>query len=222
MNTIRILLVEDSRILRDGITTMINEKKDIKERDIAVSSSPNITEDSIVKMRLDVPSMVLMDCAIAGQSTFEAAQQLRKTFPNIKIIVMGLMEGQIDILELVQAGVDGFILKNATPEDMMKTIYAVAKGEAVFPSAMTGLLFAQVVKHAILKGARNLKIAIRMTSREKEVISLITDGMSNKEIATNLNIATFTVKSHVHNIMEKLSLHSRLQIANHSRFEMSL
>jgi len=86
---------------------------------------------------------------------------------------------------------------------------------------MTGSLFSQVAEHAVMKGKRNLKVAIRMTEREKEVIALIVDAKSNKEIADKLNIATFTVKSHVHNIMEKLALHSRLQIANHARNELA-
>jgi DNA-binding NarL/FixJ family response regulator len=122
-------------------------------------------------------------------------------------------------LEFVQAGAEGFILKNATLEDVVKTIRAVAAGETVLPYTMTGSLFTQVTEHALLKGKRNLRVAIRMTEREKEIIALIVEGMSNKQIAAGLNIATFTVKSHVHNILEKLALHSRLQIAKHARDE---
>jgi DNA-binding NarL/FixJ family response regulator len=116
----------------------------------------------------------------------------------------------------VQAGADGFILKDATLADVLKTIRAIAAGEIVLPTQMTESLFFQVAEHALLKGKRNLKVVIRMTQREKEVIALIADGMSNKQIAVRLNVATFTVKSHVHNILEKLAVHSRLQIANHA------
>jgi DNA-binding NarL/FixJ family response regulator len=132
---------------------------------------------------------------------------------------MGLAPAQSDILEFVQAGAEGFILKTATVAEMIQTIRAVACGETVLPSSMTGSLFSQVAEHAVRRGKRNLTGAIRMTEREKEVIALIVDAKSNKEIADELNIATFTVKSHVHNIMEKLALHSRLQIANHARNE---
>jgi DNA-binding NarL/FixJ family response regulator len=122
-------------------------------------------------------------------------------------------------MEFVQAGADGFILKDATLEDVVNTIRSVAGGKTVLPSLMTSSLFFQIAEHALLKGKRNLRGATRMTQREKEIISLIVEGMSNKEIAGKLNIATFTVKSHVHNILEKLALHSRLQIANFSREE---
>jgi len=84
---------------------------------------------------------------------------------------------------------------------------------------MTGSLFFQVAEHNLLKGKRNLRVAIRMTEREKEIIALIVEGMSNKQIADRLNVATFTVKSHVHNILGKLALHSRLQIAKHAHDE---
>jgi DNA-binding NarL/FixJ family response regulator len=87
---------------------------------------------------------------------------------------------------------------------------------------MTAPLFFQVIEQALLKGKEKLRRAIRMTKREKEIILLIADGVSNKQIASSLNIATFTVKSHVHNILEKLHLHSRLQIANYSRDEETL
>ena len=142
---------------------------------------------------------------------------MKEEFPAIKIIGMGLAPAQADIMEFVQAGADGFILKDATVENMITTIRSVAGGETVLPLPMTASLFFQVAEHALLKGKRNLKMAIRMTQREKEIIALIVDGMSNKQIAVKLNISTFTVKSHVHNILEKLALHSRLQIANYSR-----
>jgi DNA-binding NarL/FixJ family response regulator len=132
---------------------------------------------------------------------------------------MGLAPAQADIMEFVQAGADGFILKDATLVDVVNTIRSVAGGKTVLPSLMTSSLFFQIAEHALLKGKRNLRGATRMTQREKEIISLIVEGMSNKEIAGKLNIATFTVKSHVHNILEKLALHSRLQIANFSREE---
>jgi DNA-binding NarL/FixJ family response regulator len=86
----------------------------------------------------------------------------------------------------------------------------------VLPPSLTGSLFSHVVEIALKKGKGKIITAVRMTKREREIIVLIADSMSNKEIAQRLNIATHTVKSHVHNIMEKLALHSRLQIAKHA------
>ncbi|MGB2868599.1 MAG: response regulator transcription factor [Bacteroidota bacterium] len=216
MAKIRILLIEDNRILREGIAEMING-----QGDITVVAASDGRESALAKARSVKPGVVLMDLGLESQNSLKAVESVKKEFPQIKIIGMGLSPAQADILEFVQAGAEGFILKNATVKEVIKTIRAVASGETVLPPPMTGSLFSQVAEHALLKGKRNLKIAIRMTQREKEIIALIVEGMSNKQIAEQLNIANFTVKSHVHNILEKLALHSRLQIAKHARDEES-
>ncbi len=214
MPKIRILLIEDNRILREGIIAMIK-----KQRDVTVAGVSDGRDNTLAKARAVKPHVVLMDLGLDSQNSLDVVHSVKKEFPGIKIIGMGLAPTQSDILEFVQAGAEGFILKNATVEDVIKTIRAVAGGETVLPYAMTGSLFTQVTEHALVKGKRNLRMAIRMTEREKEIIALIVEGMSNKQIAASLNIATFTVKSHVHNILEKLALHSRLQIAKHARDE---
>jgi len=213
---IRILLIEDNRILREGITAVINGEKDVE-----VAAVSDGKDNTLSKTRSVKPHVVLMDLGLDSQNSLDVVQSVKKEFPEVKIIGMGLAPAQSDIMEFVQAGAEGFILKTATVAEMIETIRAVASGATVLPSSMTGSLFSQVAEYAIRKGKRNLKVAIRMTEREKEVIALIVDAKSNKEIAEELNIATFTVKSLVHNIMEKLALHSRLQIANHARLDQA-
>ena len=214
MAKIRILLVEDNRILRDGITALLD-----KEKDFTVTGLSDGERDVVAMTRKVKPHVVLLDLGLESKNGLEIVENLKKEFPGIKIIGMGLAPSQADIMEFVQAGADGFILKDATLEDVANTIRSVSAGRTVLPSSMTTSLFFQIAEHAILKGKRNLRGATRMTQREKEIIALISDGMSNKQIASNLNIATFTVKSHVHNILEKLELQSRLQIARYSRAE---
>ena len=214
MAKIRILLVEDNRILRDGITALLD-----KEKDFTVTGLSDGERDVVAMTRKVKPHVVLLDLGLESKNSLEIVENLKKEFPGIKIIGMGLAPSQADIMEFVQAGADGFILKDATLEDVANTIRSVSAGRTVLPSSMTTSLFFQIAEHALLKGKRNLRGATRMTQREKEIIALISDGMSNKQIASNLNIATFTVKSHVHNILEKLELQSRLQIARYSRAE---
>ena len=214
MAKIRILLIEDNRILRDGIAAIINGQKDFTVD--AVSDGGYGVVAMARKMK---PHVVLLDLGLESQNSLEIVVTLKKKFPGIKIIGMGLAPSQTDIVECVQAGADGFILKDAKVEDVIYTIREVAAERTVLPNTMTASLFFQVAEHALLKENRNLKGAIRMTEREKEIIALIVEGGSNKQIAVRLNIATFTVKSHVHNILEKLELHSRLQIANYLRDE---
>src|SRR6185436_15590124 len=100
-----------------------------------------------------------------------------------------------------------------TVEEFVGTIRAVADGAHVLPRPLTGALFAHVSERVKARGKRGVKAAVRMTKRELEVVTLIAEGASNKEIAARLKVATHTIKSHVHNILEKLALHTRLQVA---------
>jgi DNA-binding NarL/FixJ family response regulator len=161
--------------------------------------------------------MMLIDLGTDSNDGLAIVTSMKTEFPAVKIVGMGLNPLQPDIRDYVQAGVDGFILQDATLDEMLATLRTVGGGEMVLPTAMTGSLFSQVAGHAIVKETKTNTSDNGMTQREKEVIALITEGMSNKQIGNTLNIATFTVKSHVHNILEKLAVSSRLQIATHTR-----
>jgi DNA-binding NarL/FixJ family response regulator len=132
---------------------------------------------------------------------------------------MGLLPSEHDFLDFIKAGVAGFILKDATIETFASTIQAVADGEYVLPTPLTETLFTHVAAQARSRGKRGAKAAVRMTARERQVIDSIADGQSNNEIAERLHIATHTVKSHVHNILEKLALHTRLEVAAYAHEE---
>ena len=123
-------------------------------------------------------------------------------------------QGYVDRAVWNKAGANGFIMKDATVQDLVSTIRSVALGADVVPPALTGTLLSHIAQQAAaIRQVPGAADAVRMTKREKEIMNLIAEGLSNKEIAQQLNIATYTVKSHVHNILEKLALHSRLQIA---------
>lgn len=159
------------------------------------------------------PQVILLDVGLWDDDSLRVAEAVKKESPESKVIIMDLLPVQEDIVEFVNAGVSGFILKDATFEDLVTTIRSVAEGAHVLPPAMTSSLFSQIAKEAVVRGRSAAMESVRMTAREREVIALIGEGLSNKEIASRLNIATHTVKSHVRNVMEKLALHTRLQIA---------
>jgi DNA-binding NarL/FixJ family response regulator len=143
--------------------------------------------------------------------------RLRAELPETRIVAMDILPEHVDLVEFVEAGGSGFILKSAALQDYVDTIQAVARGEKVLPALLTASLFTQIVDSALQSERGIPDSAIRLTNREKEIVDLISEGLSNKEIATRLHIATHTVKSHVHNILEKLTLSSRLQIAAFAR-----
>jgi DNA-binding NarL/FixJ family response regulator len=215
MGKIRILVIEDNRLLRDGLVSTLNEQRDMK-----VVAALGGHENILLKARAVRPQVILIDLGLRNQNGVTITRSLRRELPGIKVIGMGLIPTQADVVEFVHAGAAGFILKNATLKNFLSTIRSVAAGEHVLPPSLTGSLFHQVIEHALGNGKKLVPNAVRMTKREREIIALIADGLSNKEIAQRLSIATFTVKSHVHNILEKLALHSRLQISKHSHEQM--
>jgi DNA-binding NarL/FixJ family response regulator len=211
---IRILVIEDNRVLRDGITTMLND-----QADMYVAATIGSGNDILLKASQTNPHVILMDVGLKNLKESSVVESVRNKIPVAKVIGMGLIPSQADIIEFVEAGASGFILKDATVKEFLGTIRSVAQGEKILPPSLTGSLFSHVAELALKKSKGKIANAVRMTKREREIIVLIADGMSNKEIAQRLSIATHTVKSHVHNIMEKLALHSRLQIAKYTHEE---
>ena len=211
MNKIRLLLIEDNRLLRDGIMSILKPHKDI----IVIAASGD-GANTLLKIQQLKPNIVLLDLGLRSQNSLRVVEIVKKDFPKAKIIVMDLAPVQADILQYVKAGANGFILKDASLNDFLVTIRAVAEGSTVLPPLLVNSLFSQIVEHAIKEGDITLKEAVQMTKREREVIALLSEGMSNREIGQNIKISTYTVKSHIHNIMEKLALHTRLELANYS------
>jgi DNA-binding NarL/FixJ family response regulator len=205
---IRVLLVEDNRLLREGLAAMLKEQPDIT---VAASSGNG---DAVTKAMKLKPQAVVLDLGLPGQRWQRAIELIRANSPDTKVIGMDLLPVQTDLVQYVEAGVSGFILKDATFDDFLRTIRVVARGGMVLPPPLTGSLFSQIVDRATRKTGGNPFRSVRMTNREREVVALIADGLSNKEIAVRLSLATDTIKSHVHNILEKLALHTRLEIAS--------
>lgn len=217
MKKIQILLIEDNRLLRDGIASMLK-----KQSDMHVVATVGNGENILLMMGKLNPNIVLLDLGLRNQNSLQVVKLIKKHFPETKVIVMDLIPLQADVFEFVQAGVSGFILKDANVAEFYKTIRSVYRGAQVLPPHLTGSLFSQIVKHAI-NGSKPSAIveSARMTKRERQVIELIADGFTNKEIAQKLHLSTYTVKSHVHNILEKLALHTRVQIAKHAHLSDS-
>ena len=212
MTKIRLLLVEDNRLLREGLTGMLNEQPDIE-----VVAAFGDGKEAVLKAAEELnPGIILLDLGLKGQNSLRLVEAVRKEHFEVKLIVMDLMPVQADMIEFVKAGVSGFILKDASFADFVGTVRSVAAGASVLPPSMTGSLFSQIVEKVVGEGKGSLLESVRMTKREREVIELIAEGLSNKEIAQRLSIATYTVKSHVHNILEKLALRTRLQVASYA------
>jgi two-component system nitrate/nitrite response regulator NarL len=205
---ISLVLIDDNRLLREGIAALIHTQPGFK----VLAASADVDE-ALAKAREAKPDVVLLDFGLADHDSLSLTATVHREVPEARVIVMGLLPLQEDVADYVRAGASGFIMKDASFEDFFSTIRAVASGAEVLPQALTNSLFTQIAQNAVGSGKARVLDAVSLTNRERQVIDLLGEGLSNKEIATRLHIAVHTVKSHVHNVLEKLALRSRLEVA---------
>ena len=205
---ISLVLIDDNRLLREGIAAMIHTQPGFR----VLAASADVDE-ALQKMREAKPDVVLLDFGLEDHDSLSLTATLHAEAPAARVIVMGLLALQDDVADYVKAGASGFVMKDASFEDFFATIRAVAAGAEVLPQALTNSLFAQIARHAARVPRAQVLETVRLTNREREVVGLLAEGLSNKEIGNRLGIAIHTVKSHVHNVLEKLALRSRLEVA---------
>lgn len=155
--------------------------------------------------------VLLMD--IGSSDTMGQVRNLVASCPHLKIILVDVVHVGAELVALLEAGVCGFLLRRAGADDILRTVWAVLGGATVIPQVLACSVFAMLADRARPSAPLEWHDVQQVTRREHQIMVLIADGLSNKEIATKLNIATFTVKSHVHNVLQKLGLSTRTQIA---------
>jgi DNA-binding NarL/FixJ family response regulator len=205
---IALVLIDDNRLLREGIVAMVRTQPGFR---VLAASADAI--EALEKVREAKPDIVLVDFGLEGHDSLSLTATVHAEVPQAKVIVMGLLPSQEDVARYVRAGASGFVMKDASFEEFFATIRAVARGAQVLPTQLTKSLFSQIALNVAVKDKAQMLDAVRLTSRERQVIDLLGEGLANKEIAGRLHIAVHTVKSHVHNVLEKLALHSRLEVA---------
>ena len=205
--SISLVLIDDNRLLREGIAALIHTQPGFK----VLAAFADVTE-ALKKVREAKPDIVLLDFGLEDHDSVSLTATVHEEVPGARVIVMGLLPIQEDVADFVRAGASGFIMKDASFDDFFATIRAVAGGGEVLPPALTNTLFAQIAKNLPVESRARTLEAVRLTNRERQVIDLLSEGLSNKELATRLHIAVHTVKSHVHNVLEKLALRSRLEV----------
>lgn len=205
---ITVALVEDNRLLREGLARVLNEAPNLK----LVDASADTARIATVR-----PQVVLMDLGLRSEDSLAAVRRLKVDVPDTHVIMLDLLPVHEEIVEYVHAGVAGFVMKDAALDDLLATIYAVALGHRVVPPQMMGGLLSQITKHVSQRSTLADALQhLKLTAREDQVMALIAKGKSNREISLDIKITVHTVKSHVRNIMEKLHLHTRLQLYAYS------
>jgi DNA-binding NarL/FixJ family response regulator len=188
---IRILTVDDHALLREGIAALVNAESDMK----LVAEASN-GQEAIEQFRLHQPDITLMDLQMPALNGIEAIISIRAEFPNARLIVLTTYTGDVQMFRALKAGARAYILKGHVHRELLGTIRAVHAGQKRIPPEVA----AELADHAVDEA---------LTSREIDVLRLISAGNANKEIAVRLSIAEDTVKSHVTNILAKLGANDR-------------
>ena len=206
---IRVFIADDNRLLREGLVSMLAEQKGIIVVGSAESGSKTL--EQIKNLR---PDVALVDIGMPDKDGLDITRMLHNDLPTVKVIILGMPDLTDEIMGCIEAGATGYILKEASFEYLVESIQSVHRGESFCSPRMAASLFSRVAE---LVGERIPESSVKLTMREVEIINKIADGLPNKEIARQLYIEEQTVKNHVHNILDKLQLHNRLEAVQYAR-----
>jgi DNA-binding NarL/FixJ family response regulator len=202
MSKIKVLIADDHALVREGIAAFLKLSNDIE---VVGEASDGIT--AIEKAKSFKPDVILMDIAMPKLGGLEATIELKKILPDLKILVLTQYEDKEYVSRFLKAGVSGYLLKQAVGSDLISAIRAVTRGEVYLYSSVASEVVASYL-------GKEKKLSVedpyeKLTDREKQVLKLLAEGYTHKEIAGILNISVKTVIAHHSNISEKLDIHNR-------------
>lgn len=195
---IKILIADDHPVVRKGLWSCLASKANFK-----IVGEASDGADAIQKVKELAPDVVLMDIDMPKKNGLEVTDVLRKDAPNVKVLILSMQSNRDTVLRIIKAGARGYVLKDAPTDELTRAIESVNAGEAFFSPPV-----AQIALNQYVTDADDTKPLAKLSERESEVVALIAEGKSNKEIAVALNIGVRTTETHRERIMRKLDIHS--------------
>lgn len=208
MTRIKLLLVDDHEIVRAGLCMLF-----MAEPEVEIVGEAGNGEEALAAVRRCQPDIVLMDAAMSGMSGMEATRRIKEAFPDVAVLALTMHEDERYFFEMLNAGASGYVPKRAAPDDLMSAIRVVSQGHIFIYPSLTRLLVNDFLQRSAAGRGDSLD---ELTAREREVLVLIADGFSNKEIAERLVLSVKTVDRHRENIMRKLNLHTRVELTRYA------
>ncbi len=207
MSKIKVLIVDDHAMFREGIRSLL-----IGYDDIEILGEATNGKEAVEKICQLAPQVVLMDIAMPVMGGLEATRRIQKECPNARVLVLTQHEDSEYILSMLRAGAKGYISKTATASELVSAIHTVHRGESyLYPSAATAL-----VEEYLMRAGEEKDEYERLTDREREILQLVAEGRTNREIADRLFISVKTVLRHRTNIMEKLGFRNRTDLIKYA------
>ncbi|GAB4528413.1 MAG: response regulator transcription factor [Anaerolineales bacterium] len=208
MNRYRLLLVDDHTLFREGLAGILNGQPDME---VVGEASDGL--EALVKARSLRPDLILMDVQMPGMDGIEAVRHIHKEIPETTVVMLTVRDDDEQLFTALKAGAAGYILKETGSRALVEMLRAALRGEAALSSAMATRVLGEFRRLSALLPADAASEATSLTDREQEVLLLISRKASDKEIAAQLGISLYTVKSHVRNILGKLQVSSRREAA---------
>lgn len=193
---IRVLLADDHRILRQGVRMLIDSQKDME-----VVGEAKTGREATEEARRLKPDVVVMDVSMPELNGIEGTRQICDEMKHTRVLALSMHKDAVYVREILRAGARGYLLKDSEDDDLVRAIRCVHRGEAFLSPAISDAVLSDYRKH--VSNPVDL-----MTSREREILTMVADGKTNKEIANALNLSVYTVESHRGSVMEKLNLHN--------------
>jgi two-component system response regulator NreC len=210
LSDIKVLLADDHAILRSGLSRLLGEEKDIE-----VVGEASDGREAIQKVQELEPDIVLMDIGMPVMNGMEATKQIKKRNRDVKVLVLTMHDNEEYLFQVLQAGASGYVLKKAADEDLVNAIHIVYRGDCfLYPSAAKMVVEDYLEK--VKQGHEPTGSFDNLTDREKEILTTVAEGYTNREIAEALFISVKTVETHKANIMEKLNLHKRAELVRYA------
>lgn len=204
MGPLRLMIVDDHRIVREGLRLALEI-----EEDIEVVGEAGEGKEAVQKAQELVPDLVLMDVVMPGMSGIDACQEIRNLLPETRVVMLTASGDEESVTASLVAGAQGYVLKAAGRDDLLRAIRAVARGESILDPSVTRLVTERFSQLVSLERQREVE---QLTPREKEVLFLVAQGSTNKEVASELDISEFTARNMVSNILGKLGLSNRSEL----------
>jgi DNA-binding NarL/FixJ family response regulator len=204
----RVVLVDDQALMRAAFRLIL------EAQGIPVVGEAGDGDAAVAVARRCRPDVVLMDVRMPGRDGIAATAELAATDPAIHVLVLTTFDDDDVLYGALAAGAAGFLLKNSSPEDVVRAVHRVAAGDAVLDPAVARRVFARVARRPV--PARGDGGVARLTEREKDVLSLIARGLTNAEIAERLDVGEATAKTHVSRVLAKLGVRDRVQAVIHA------
>lgn len=193
---IRILLVDDHTVVRKGIRMILSAQPDME----VVAEAKNGLE-AVVEAEKAQPDVVIMDVNMEGLNGIEGARRIAEISPTSRVLALSMHRDAVYVREMLRAGAKGYLVKDADDDALLDAVRAVARGEAYLSPSVADAVLTDYRKHV----TNPIDL---LTAREREVLQLIAEGKTNKDIANQLNLSVYTVEAHRSRLMEKLNLHS--------------